>query len=227
MSDMASLWGTLVPLVIGSAIVPVQILVTVMLLRSSLRTAAAWVAGMAAVRVAQGIVFGVVLADALAHSPASSGPGLGGSTLLLVFAVLFYVTALSKALTEDDPDAPPPRWMEKAGSMSWPAAFGIGAGYVAISPKFWVFTLGALAAIAEAPLGGRSAALTYVEFVVLALSTNLAILGFAAVAPARSASALERFSGWLQSNDRIITVVLGVVFGTWFMYKALGGFGIL
>jgi threonine/homoserine/homoserine lactone efflux protein len=224
---MTDLWTTLVPLIIGSAVVPVQILVTIMLVRSSLRTATAWVAGMAAVRLVQGVLFGFVFYEALAHSGSSGGPGFAGSTLLLVLAVLFYVTAIRQALADDDSDAPPPKWMAKVGSMSWPAALGAGATYVAIAPKFWVFTLGAVGAIVDAQLGAPASIATFIGFVALALSVNLAILACAAVSPERSAAALERLSGWLQSKTRLIAIVLGVVFGTWFLVKALAGFGII
>jgi hypothetical protein len=220
-------WTTLVPLIIGSAVVPVQIVLTIMLLRTSLRTAAAWVGGMAAVRLVQGILFGLVFTEIGATSAESGGPGLIASSLLFVFAVLFYVTAIRQLISDDDEDAPPPKWASKLDSMSSRSAFGFGAGYVAISPKFWVFTLGAIGAIADAQLTTSSAMLTFVAFVALALSVNLVILGYATVSPSSSAVALERFAAWLQGNNRVIKIVLGVVFGTWFLFKALSGFGIL
>ena len=222
---MVDLWTTLVPLVIGSAIVPVQILITVLLVRNSLRTASAWVAGMAAVRLAQGVLFGFVFYQVVATSGSAAGPGIVGSSLLLVLSVLFYVTALRKALA--DRDAPPPKWMDKVGSLSSSGAFGAGSAYVAVAPKFWVFTLGAIGAIADAKLGAPASVLAFLAFVVLALSGNLAILAFAAVAPGRAATALDGFADALKRRDRVITVVLGVVFGTWFLVKALSGFGIV
>jgi uncharacterized membrane protein len=124
---MNDLWPTLVPLVIGSAVVPVQILITVTLLRSSLRVASSWVTGMAATRLAQGVLFGFVFYEALAHSASATGPGLVGSTLLLVFAILFYVTALRKLLSTPDEDPPPPQRMANAAGMSPLGAFGAGA----------------------------------------------------------------------------------------------------
>ena len=44
---MGELWGSLVPLIIGSALVPIQIVITTMLLRSAAgrMTAVAWLAG--------------------------------------------------------------------------------------------------------------------------------------------------------------------------------------
>ena len=65
---MNGLWSSLIPLIVGSALVPIQIVITVLLLRSSAGriTAVAWVAGMTTVRLAQGVVFGLVLGSAIA-----------------------------------------------------------------------------------------------------------------------------------------------------------------
>jgi hypothetical protein len=117
--------------------------------------------------------------------------------------------------------------MNKAEWMSSWAAFGAGAGYVVISAKFWVFTLGAIGAIGGASIGRVPSVVTFVAFVVLTLSGNLAVLGFAAASPDRSATALTRFADWLQHNNRIIVIALGLVFGTWFLVKALSGLGLI
>jgi uncharacterized membrane protein (GlpM family) len=117
--------------------------------------------------------------------------------------------------------------MSKVGSMTPLAAFGVGAGYVAVSPKFWVFTLGAIGALADAHLAVASSTLSFILFVVLALSPNLAMVGFAAIAPRRSAEVLKPFADWLERRNRVITIILGVVFGTWFLFKALSGFGLI
>jgi hypothetical protein len=155
-----------------------------------------------------------VPAESGADSAAPGGSGIVVSGLLVVFAILFYVTALRMALAHEDGDAPPPKWMNKAESMSSMAAFGAGAGYVAISAKLWVFTLGAIGAIGEAGIGRVPSVVTFVAFVVLTLSGNLAVLGFAAASPDRSATALARFADRLQRNNRIIVIALGLVFGT-------------
>ena len=59
------------------------------------------------------------------------------------------------------------------------------------------------------------------------LSGSLALLAFAAVSPDHSATALERLFAWLRSHDRVITIVLGIAFGTWFLVMALSSLGIL
>jgi hypothetical protein len=38
---------------------------------------------------------------------------------------------------------------------------------------------------------------------------------------------LDHVSGWLERNNRVIVIVLGLVFGAWFLLKALQGLGVL
>jgi hypothetical protein len=69
---------------------------------------------------------------------------------------------------------------------------------------------------------GRPAAL----FVVLAESLLLTILVVAYALPDRADAMLERVVGLLQRYNRVLVIGLGLVFGTWFVVKALDGLGI-
>lgn len=224
---MGDLLLSLVPLAIGSALVPLQIVVTILLLRSPAgrATGLAWVAGMTVVRLAQGLVFGLLL-------EASGGEGgdergVVASVLLLVVAVLFYVAAARKLANQPDEDAPPPRWMATLATVTPGRAFLFGMALVAVSAKLWVFTLGAIGAIGEAELDPAAAVAAFLLFVLLAESTHLAIVGLAYAAPAHADVTLARFSAWLERYTRPIMVTLGLVFGTWFLLEALDGLGIL
>ena len=223
------LWATLIPLIVGSAILPVQITITILLLRSEggLARAVAWVSGMTLVRLGQGIVIGLVLEVAAAEGSADEGPGPVASTLLLVIGVIFLVAAARKLADQPDEDAPPPRWMTTVESMTPARAFLLGAGIIAISAKLWVFTLGAIGAIAEADLEQPAAIAAYLVFVVAAASIHVAVIGATAVAPARAGALLDRASDLLGRYGRAITIGLGLLFGSWFILRALGGFGVL
>ena len=227
---MDSLWATLAPLVIGSALVPIQIIVTIMLLRSTAgrRTAVAWVAGMTSVRLAQGILFGLVFSsDRALAEETGARPGPVLSTLLLVLAVLFLVMAVRQLLVDIDPDAPPPRWMAMTETMAPAKAFLIGTGLMLVGVKFWVFTLSAVGAIGAAELSRGASIVTFLVFVALTEIVHLVVLAVAFLAPGRAAARLEGASAWLSARNRTIVIVLGVVFGVWFLAKALRGFGIL
>lgn len=219
-------WAALLPLIAGSALVPVQLLVTILLIANSRGTAVAWVAGTTTVRVVQGVLFGLVLgfADVSADD---SGPGPIASTLLLVVALLFLLTAAKHLVGVQDPDAPPPRWMSAIDGISPARAFLFGAGAVTIGVKFWVFTLTAIAVIADADLGQPGATFAFVVFVVLASSANLALIGVAFATPRRADVVLGRMSDWLTGHNRLLMIVIGGLFGTWFLFKALDGYGVL
>ena len=226
---MGDLWSTLLPLIVASALVPVQITLTVLLLRSSVGTAAAWVGGMTATRLVQGVLFGVVFAGAGALSGSQEGPGPVVSVILLVVALLFLTKAAKLLLGggSDDEDAQPPKWMKLTESVTAGRAFLFGAVYVAIAAKLWVFTLGAIAAIDEAGLGSAASIALFLLFVALAEAIPIAFVAYAALARDSSRAVLDRVSAWLEKNNRVIVIVLGFVFGAWFLLKALQGLGVL
>ena len=151
-----SLWGTLIPLILGCALVPVQSVVTILLLRSEggRPKAVGWVAGMTSARIVQGLLFALLLRHQLRPSPedADDGPGAVASFVLLLVALTMLLSALGAALKHDDPDAPPPRWLSVVDRISPANAFGIGTAMILLSVKFWVFTVGAVSAIANAEL---------------------------------------------------------------------------
>jgi hypothetical protein len=225
---MADLWSTLLPLIVASALVPVQITLTVLLLRSSVGTAAAWVGGMTATRLVQGVLFGVVFAGAGALSGSQEGRGPVASVVLLVVALLFLTKAAKLLLGgNDDEDAQPPKWMKLTQSVTAGRAFLFGAGYVAVAAKLWVFTLGAIAAIDEAGLGSAASIALFLLFVALAEAIPIAFVAYAALAPSASQVLLGKVSAWLEKHNRVIVIVLGFVFGAWFLLKALQGLGLL
>jgi hypothetical protein len=226
---MNGLWGSLIPLIVGGALVPIQIIITILLLRSKAGriTAVAWVAGMTTVRLAQGIVFGLLLGSSSGSGSTSDGPGTAVSLLLLVLAIVFYVTAARQLLKHPDEDAPPPKWMAMIDGMRPGKAYLLGVGLLAIGAKFWVFTLGAIAAIGDAGLDQGAAILTFLVFVILTESIHLLVLGIAYALPDRSATLLDRLTELLETYNRAIMIALGLVFGTWFLVKALSGLGLL
>jgi len=61
-----------------------------------------------------------------------------------VIGILLLITAVKQWRKEDDPDAPPPKWMATISGLSTAKALGMGALLVAIAAKQWVFTLSAI-----------------------------------------------------------------------------------
>lgn len=223
------MWSSLIPLIVGSALVPIQIVITTLLLRSASGkvTALAFVAGMTAVRLGQGLLFGLILGSNASTEDMSDGPGSAVSLLLLVLAILFYVSALKQILNHPDDDAPPPRWMAVIDGVTPGKALALGAGVILISAKFWVFTLGAIAVIGDAGLDGSASIVAFVVFVAAAESILLALIIVAYALPSRSAAILDRLVALLATYNRPLMIGLGLVFGTWFLIKALDGLGVI
>lgn len=226
---MLTMWGSLVPLILGCALEPIEIVITIMLLGTParVRAAGAWVAGHVSTRLLQGLIFGTILHWGKREADSNHPHHWVVSTVLLVVAVLFLVTAARELFSDDDPNAPPPKWMTVLTSATPTKAFLIGAGVITVSVKAWVFTLAAISVIGNANVSRPANIGLFVLFVALAASVNLLIIGAAAFFPRRSRDVLDRVLRWLQDHDRPIVVVVGVVFGIWFGLKALRGLGIL
>jgi threonine/homoserine/homoserine lactone efflux protein len=222
---MTELWTTLIPLAITTAVLPVQVAITIVMLRSAggRARAGAWIAGMTVVRLVQYAVFGLILERATDDATSGTSPVEGA--LLLVVGVLLLVSAARKIASQPDEDAPPPSWMAMVHGITPGRALLMGAGLVALSPKLWAFTLGAIGAIQDAELGPTAGWAVFIVWVVAAEALHLLALLAAVVAPARADVMLARAGGALERHSREVMIGVGLVFGVWFLLKALAAFG--
>ncbi|GAB4382918.1 MAG: hypothetical protein Kow00121_43900 [Elainellaceae cyanobacterium] len=217
---------SLLPYIIGSAIVPLQIIIGLLLLKSlnqGLFKAVAYVVGMTITRLLQGLIFGWVLSDSSVLTEESSGKNPIISTLLLVLGILLLIAAYKKWRGEDDPDDSPPKRLATIDGLTPMKAFAIGLGLPLIAVKLWVFTLTALATIAAAQLGQLSSIIVYLLFILLAESLLLLPILVRILIPERSKSLLTKLSAWLTKNSRPITVVVSLVFGLFFLHSGISG----
>ncbi|EKQ66664.1 Protein of unknown function (DUF2910) [Leptolyngbyaceae cyanobacterium JSC-12] len=224
---MEPLFISLLPYIIGSAVVPVQIIIGVLLLRSpryGLLKAIAYVGGMTLTRILQGVIFGLILAEAIATAEKGSGKGPVISTLLLVLGILLLIAAYKKWSGEDDADTPLPKWFTRIDRATPLQAFGFGFAFPLISAKLWVFTLSALTTIAAAELGQLSSVITYLLFILLAQLLLLIPILICILRPTRSKATLAQLSDWLTENNRPIAIVVSLVFGIFFFYSGISGF---
>jgi threonine/homoserine/homoserine lactone efflux protein len=226
---MSALVLELIPLGVASALIPLPIIVMVLLLRSPAGKAAgaAWIAGQAVARLAQGLLVALLLDRALGSSGDDATKGPVVATVLLVLGILFYVLAARKALHAPDDDDPPPGWLAALSSATPSRAFLMGAGLMAISVKFWVFTLGATSAISHASLDPVPAIAVYIGWTVLACSLQLALLLATVLAPSRAEALLARIGELLSRYSRPLLIAVGLIFGTVFLAEGLVGLGVL
>jgi len=225
---MISTLFSLLPIIIGSAVVPMQIVMLLLMLtgeKQGLSKAIAFVLGMTVVRLAQGIIFGLIFTGGQSSTETSSeDSGWIVSTLLTVLGILLLIS-FYKALTgEEDPDAPPPKWMAMLDAMTPLVAFGVGAGLLLIAAKMWVFTLSAISTIEDATLGRPASTITFILFVLLAESLLILPILVRIVLPQQSQVWLGSLSDWLETHNRQIVMVASLIFGLLFLYQGISGF---
>ena len=225
---MSELWLTLLPLIVISTIDPIHLIAVVLILRGRGPVPAlGWVAGATLVRLLQALVFGVLLASAEQATEVAEAPRIVEATLLLALSVLLLVNAVRSILKQPDEDAPTPGWMTMLTGASAGRASVLGMVFTVANPKLWLFTLGAIGAILEADLTAPAAASTFLIFAVLAVSVLLVLIIGRAVAPVPANRVLGAIDAWLQGNLRGIKIVVGLVFGAWFLLNSLTKFGLL
>lgn len=224
---MVELWTTLIPLALGSAIIPVEIALTILVLKApgGVPRALAWVGGMTVVRIAQWVILGPIVDTAV--DDGQPGTSLVEGALLLVVGILFLVIAARKATDQPDEDAPPPGWMAMMDDVSAGRAFLMGAALIALNPKLWAFTLGTLGAIGDAELTGAAGLAAFLVFVAIAQGFHLGSIALTVVAPARAERVLGGMNAWLERHSRTVLIAFSGVFGVWLLAKSLAAFGIL
>ena len=218
---MDSILVSLLPFIIGSALVPIQNIINILLLRSprqGLLKATAYVGGMTILRLLQGLIFGLIFAN-----EEGGGKSLIVLTLQLVLGVLLLITAYKQWRNEDDPDAPPPKWLTMIDNLTPSKAFGFGFVILLISGKAWVFTLSAIGVIGATQLGQPSSTIAYLLFVLLAESLLLVSILFRVITPEKSKALLEQASAWLTRYNRQIVMLVSLVFGLLFLYQGASG----
>jgi len=221
---MGAMLVQLLPLILGAVLAPIWIIIVLLLLASphGLVKASAFVLGMTLVRLVQGLIFGAVFASSPDNLSDSDGSTPIVSTLLLVVGILLLIMAFRKWRKEADPDDPPPKWMQSLEQISSLQALGLGALFVGIGVKLWVFTLSALSIISAADLEPAVRASVYVIYIVLAQSALIAAILIYAFVP-KAAAQLQQALDWLTRYNRPISVGVGLIFGIYFSYKGLAG----
>ena len=211
-------------MMIGAAVVPVWITLVLLLLRSpgGLAKATAFVSGQILVRLAQGIVFRYMSGSSTSVQTVER-VHIVVSTLFAVGGILLWITALKKWFEDEDPDAPPPKWMAMFNSISTLQAFGLSILLMAVAGKQWIFTFGALGVIREAELPSPDSALAFMVFILGAQALVLVPIVACVVAPKRSPHLLEVSIQWLERNNRVIVILVSIAFGTYFISKGIKG----
>lgn len=210
----------LVPLVLGTMIMPTWVLLVLFLLsRSQGRgDAIAFVSGVTAVKLLQGLIFGLFIGLSQLDEKKSELE-IVISTLLVVVGILLWVTALTLLIRKVDPDTSVPSWRRMVNAITPLKAFGLGALLVVTSTRAWIFTLAALAVIGNAELHLGLEILTFLLYVVAAELLLIAPI----LMSTRSSAQLEAMANWLEKHDRPIMIAVSFLVGAFFLWQGAAG----
>jgi hypothetical protein len=240
---LVSVLISLIPFIIASVAMPTWVLLVVVLLTQAKRRveALAFVGGVTLVRLAQGFVFGLIL-SAYDVPSIEGGPELELviSALLVAAGIVLWAAALQQWLASTPSFAAvapsreqlaplegagsiqggrEPRWRALASRITPARALLLGIALVTSSPRAWIFTLGAMGVIAQAPLRPITSLIAYLFYV---LGANLLI-----VAPIllSSSSWFDAAARWLEFHNRTLVIGVSLVVGSIFLWR--GGMGLV
>jgi hypothetical protein len=216
MSD--SLPGLII-LAIGGSIAPPLLLLTILFLSSQrpLPNASALALGYFTTCAVIGI------SGLLLFGGAESTVSTIGRIISATVGALLIVLGLKSLLDSSERDASPPRWMKSIKSMSPPRAFGFGMALFPLQVKnlaIFVACLNLIIASSLSPQGSIVALM--LVFLVFAIPV-LVLIGLYAAVPQQASTMLGSLQAWMGRNNRVITVALCFVFGTFFLLRGLLG----
>jgi hypothetical protein len=209
----------LIVLAIGGSIAPPLLLLTIMFLASQrpLPNATALALGYFTTCAVIGIS-GLTL-----FGGAESTVSTVGRLISATVGALLIVLGLRSLLYSPEPDASPPRWMESINSMSPPRAFGFGMALFPLQVKNLAIFVACLNLIIASGLGPRGSIVALMLVLVVFATPVLALIGLYSAVPQRASTMLGSLQTWMGNNNRSITVVICLVFGSFFLVRGLLG----
>ncbi|MBW4468737.1 MAG: GAP family protein [Pegethrix bostrychoides GSE-TBD4-15B] len=215
----------LLPIILGTALAPAWLIIVLLILQShnGLVKATAFVIGTSIVRLLQGIIFGYLFINSPAVEGDANDPAPLVSTLLMVVGLLLLMSALKKLLHEPDPDAPPPKWINRIESSTPLQLLIMGVILTLIAPKLWIFTLSAIGIIVEAHSSSAQSLTLFLLYLLVSELLLVLPLLVCTIIPDQSASQLRAASDWLNRHNSQITLAVSLIFGCLFFWKGVTG----
>ena len=173
------------------------------------------------------VIWGWVSLDLAEHisSTNSGGATSYSEVIFLIFGLLLLILAVRNFLGEDDPDAPPPKFMTLLDKMGAVKLFGVGVVLSLMQFRFIALVLVGATVIAEARLSITENLISVLWLALLMVWPMLIPVVVFLVLGERRESAMKSMRTWLTRNKRKINVVMLGVFGT--LLLAIGLIGIL
>jgi len=209
----------MIPLVIGSVMMPTWVLLVLVLLRKGRGPveAIAFVAGIVVVKLVQGLIFGAIFGAYDVSHRRSEIEEIIIATLLIVVGLLMWMAALKLFIQGDDPDGPPPAWPRMVSAITPLRAFGLGTVLVTTSSRSWLFTLAAIGIITRADMGPALSVLAYLVYI----AGTILLVVIPIILSIQSAKRFDAAAYWLEKHDRVVMIVASLAVGAFFLWSGV------
>ena len=141
----------------------------------------------------------------------------------LIAGLLLLLLAVRNFFVEDDPDAPPPKFMTLLAKLGPFKLFGLGIGISIIQPRFIIFVLLGTSIIAEARLSPPENLISLFVLALLMVWPMLIPLLVFLVMGEHRVDAMQSMKSWLVYHQRMINVVVMGIFGILLLLMGLTG----
>ena len=216
---MGSLLIQFLPLMAG-AIAPVMIMAVILILSTDGGLLKAWAFVLG--RLVAYIIWGVVLLAVSDKLSGDDGETSAGSLVVkALLGLLLLVMAARTFAGEDDPDAPPPKWMTSLNSTSAPKLFGIAVVLSVIQVRFVALMMSGVTSIIVADLPSGQVVVALIFLVLAVTLPQLAPVIVFLVMGKNAESALSSMNGWLTRNQKMVNVVVLGLFGVVLLGQSL------
>jgi hypothetical protein len=218
---MVALLAELIPIGLLLALGPTRIISTILLLTSArpMENTLAFLGGVASLYLLVGSITLLFFGRAIRSISASSAIV---DTILVVGGLILLVYAARSFLKVPDPDAQPPRWMQRITSISTVQAFLFGV-ILTCSLKYLVVYLGGVALIYETALTFGQRVIALLVLITLALLSQIIPIGLYAANSSRARVQLATLMGWLNQHSGVIMTGFSLVLGVLFLFAGLNG----
>ncbi len=160
------------------------------------------------------VLWGVVSLELAGHisSTSSGGTSAFSEVIFLIFGLLLLILAVRNFFGEDDPDAPPPKFMTMLDKMGPVMLFGVGVVLSLMQFRFIALVLVGATVIAEARLSTTQNLISVLWLALLMVWPMLIPVVVFLVLGERREAAMKSMRTWLTRNQRMINVVVLGVF---------------
>jgi len=226
---MPDLLIALIPLALGAALQPAQLMALIVLLQTDRAVVNAWafIGGMTVFHLGLGGVFWVL--STRIETSIESGGGQFNiivGTVLLLLGLMLLVYALRRIFGADKGDEAAASWLDQLESVTPLRAAVVGFALLALDPRDWLFTLAAVDLIAGADLSSLESLLAYLVFVLFVLSLLIIPLVLVMITPEQSGRWITRLGAWLMRNERVIEILVATLLGAYFALAGLEMMGL-